>query len=262
MGDDVLPPLPEPKYLDLIQPKPLDIQQVSQDNDTEKNRQEKQAFNTPEGSQTVVVSSPARSVNKSTDQEQERYQPQGGKWRLGRDIQTEDYVDAPQAGRREGLYIIGTSGTGKTGFIENLIIQDIKQGMGVGLLDPHGDLTHAVLSRLPACREQDVIHLDITDEDYPFGLNLFTCRNPTSAKAVQIIVDKVMHIFEKLFDLSPATTPRLRQYLRNCTQTLIVNPSYTMAEMPLLLLDEHCRNKLLANVVNTKYRAFGKYTTE
>src|SRR6266567_1851855 len=67
-----------------------------------------------------------------------------------------------------------------------------------------------------------------------------------------------MHIFEKLFDLSPATTPRLRQYLRNCTQTLIFNPSYTMADMPSLLLDENCRKKLTANVTNTQVQGFWK----
>src|SRR6266567_2696549 len=67
-----------------------------------------------------------------------------------------------------------------------------------------------------------------------------------------------MHVFEKLFDLSPATTPRLRQYLRNCTQTLIVNPGYTMADLPLLLLDEHCRKKLIANVTNIQVQGFWK----
>src|SRR6266487_2777438 len=177
---------------------------------------------------------------------------------LGIDMQTGHNVDVPQASRREGLYIIGIQGTGKTGLIENLIIQDIKQGVGVGLLDPHGDVTNAVLSRLPSEREKDVIYLDITDEDFPFGLNLFTCSNPNSAKAVQIVVDKVMHIFEKLFDLSPASTPRLRQYLRNCTYTLIANPGYTMADMPFLLLDEHCRKKLIANVVTPQVQGFWK----
>ena len=103
---------------------------------------------------------------------------------------------------------------------------------------------------MPHGREKDVVYLDVLDEDYPFGLNLFTCSNPNSAKAVQAVVEQVMHVFEKLFDLSIATTPRLRQYLRNCTQTMVVNPGYTMADLPLLLLDEHCRKKLIANVTN------------
>ena len=82
---------------------------------------------------------------------------------LGIDIQTNERVEIPKASRLQGLYIIGIQGTGKSGLIENLIIQDIKQGLGVGLLDPHGGLTNAVLSRLPQEREQDVIYLDITE---------------------------------------------------------------------------------------------------
>src|SRR2546429_8146482 len=120
---------------------------------------------------------------------------------LGIDTQKGQRVEIPQSVRRQGLYIIGATGTGKTGLIENLIIQDIKQGLGVGLLDPHGDLINAVLARMDR-REDDVILLDIGDEDYPFGLNLFECSNSKSAKAVQIVVDQVMHVFEKLFDVS------------------------------------------------------------
>src|SRR5205823_13020592 len=86
----------------------------------------------------AFVSPPVSPVYTPAYQKPDRYQPQGGKWRLGRDIRTGDYVDAPQAGRREGLYIIGLSGTGKTGLIENLIVHDIKQNMGVCLLEPHG----------------------------------------------------------------------------------------------------------------------------
>ena len=90
--------------------------------------------------------------------------------KLGTDIQTEQIVELPQASRRQGLYIIGANGTGKTGLIENLVVQDIHQGLGVGVLDPHGDLTQTILARLPSKRfvdgveratEKDVIFLDI-----------------------------------------------------------------------------------------------------
>src|SRR2546429_8745192 len=117
---------------------------------------------------------------------------------LGTDTQTNQRVELPQASRRQGLYIIGANGTGKTGLIENLILQDIDQGLGVGLLDPHGDLVNAILAKMTK-RVEDVILLDITDEEYPFGLNLFECPNPQSPTAVQKIVDLVMHIFEKLY---------------------------------------------------------------
>ncbi len=169
---------------------------------------------------------------------------------LGIDTTTGQRVAIPQASRRQGMYIIGSPGVGKTGLIENLIVQDIQQGIGVCLLDPHGDLTHAVLSRIPDTqREEKVILLDIADEDYPFGFNLFACDNPKSAKAVQYVVDQVMHIFEKLFEVDRAT-PLITEYLRTCTHTLVVNPGYTMAEIPLLLLNAECRKQLVANVTD------------
>ena len=88
--------------------------------------------------------------------------------KLGTDTDTGQIVELPQASRRQGLYIIGANGTGKTGLIEHLILQDIDQGLGVGLLDPHGDLVNAILAKMTK-REEDVILLDIQDEDYPFG---------------------------------------------------------------------------------------------
>lgn len=174
---------------------------------------------------------------------------------IGIDTQTGQRIEIPQASRRQGLYIIGATGTGKTGLIENLIIQDIEQGLGVCLLDPHGDLTQAVLSRLPASREKDVIYLDIADYAAPFGVNLFACSDPTSPIEIQRTVDQVMHIFEKLYDVG-RDTPLLLEYLRNCTHTLIANPGMTMAEIPLLLLHEQCRKQLVANVTDTDVSLF------
>lgn len=174
---------------------------------------------------------------------------------LGIDTETGERVTIPKSSRLQGLYLIGSPGTGKTGLIENLIIQDIEQDIGVCLLDPHGDLTQAVLARVPAHREQDVIYLDIANEDYPFGLNLFACSDPKSAKAVQYAVDQVMHVFEKLFDTSRAT-PLLSEYLRNCTHTLVVNQGCTMAEIPKLLLDPAFRKTLVANVIDPDVRLF------
>ena len=174
---------------------------------------------------------------------------------LGIDTQTGQRIEIPQASRRQGTYIIGANGTGKTGLIENLVIQDIQQGLGVGLLDPHGDLTQAILSRITDTREKDVIFLDIADEDFPFGVNLFSCSNPSSLKAVQYVVDQVMHIFDKLFDVD-SSTPLLSEYLRNCTHTLVVNPGYTMADIPLLLLNSECRKKLVSGVTDSDVRLF------
>ncbi len=169
---------------------------------------------------------------------------------LGYDIQTNEPVKIAQASRRQGLYILGLQGYGKSGLLENLIIQDIKQGIGVCVLDPKRELTDNVIARLPDReKERKVILLDIADYLYPFGINLFACSDPTNPLAVQTIVDQVKHIFEKLLGVSEETQLIL-EYLYNCTYTLVVNPGYTMADMPLLLTNKKCRQKLVANVTD------------
>jgi len=174
---------------------------------------------------------------------------------IGIDTTTKQRVEIPKPSRLRGLYIIGAPGTGKSGLIENLIIQDIEQDIGVCLLDPHGDLTYTVLARLPDRRVKDVILLDIADYHYPFGLNLFACSNLADPTEIQRTVDHVFHVFEKLFAVS-RDTPLILQYLRNCTHTLVANPGYTMADIPLLLTDKNCRQQLLVNVKSSQVRLF------
>src|SRR6266566_9550694 len=99
--------------------------------------------------------------------------------KLGTDTDTNQPVYLPKASRLQGLYIIGIQGTGKSGLIENLIMQDIKQQIGGCVLDPHGELIDHVIARLEPKQEKDVILLDLANYAYPFGLNVFTCSNLT-----------------------------------------------------------------------------------
>jgi len=78
--------------------------------------------------------------------------------------------------RSKHVHVVGASGTGKSTFLLNLIIQDIRRGDGVAVLDPHGDLIDAVLDRIPEERAEDVIIFDPGDEEYPVGFNILTAR--------------------------------------------------------------------------------------
>lgn len=177
---------------------------------------------------------------------------------LGIDTQTGQRIELPKTSRLQGLYIIGAPGMGKTGLVENLIVEDMKQGLGVCLLDPHGDLTQAVLSRVPDHREQDVILLDLLDTAYPFGLNLYQCDDPTDSKKVSYTRAQVMHIFTKLWgDESGNLGVRIEQYLRNSATTLI-EKGYTMAELPLLFQNKYARSVLTANLASPQTRSFWK----
>src|SRR3954470_16095262 len=76
--------------------------------------------------------------------------------------------------RRQHLYAIGKSGTGKTTLLRNLILQDIHAGRGVGIIDPHGDLATELLRHIPRRRIEDVAYFNPSDLEYPVGFNLLS----------------------------------------------------------------------------------------
>ncbi len=79
--------------------------------------------------------------------------------------------------RMRHLYVVGASGTGKSTFLLNLIQQDVEAGHGVAVLDPHGDLADAVLSRVPEKRIADVVLFDPADEAFPIGFNILAAHS-------------------------------------------------------------------------------------
>src|SRR5947209_3586698 len=74
--------------------------------------------------------------------------------------------------RRQHIYTIGQTGTGKSTLLHNLIMQDIEAGRGVGLIDPHGDLAHEILEHIPPWRTNDVVYFDPSSRK-PASLSLF-----------------------------------------------------------------------------------------
>jgi len=79
--------------------------------------------------------------------------------------------------RLRHMYAIGASGTGKSTLLLNMIVQDVKRGAGLGVLDPHGDLIDQILSHIPEERFEDVVLLDASDEAYPVGFNILTAHS-------------------------------------------------------------------------------------
>ena len=161
-----------------------------------------------------------------------------------------------KSSRPLGTYIIGLQGMGKSGLLEELILADIKQEIGVCVLDPHGELVDNIIARLPdGQKEEKVIHLDLAETNYFFGLNLFACPDPTSDDEITKVVNQVVHVFEKAFGISMEATPRIYDYLFYSAYTLIANPGYTLIDIPLVF-DAACRSTLLANVHSSDVHKF------
>lgn len=221
-------------------------------------------FSTPASARSSSTTIPTKAnaeTRLKADQEPDRYQPEGGKSRLGRRvvkdtqtgayIQTRDYVEIPHASRRQGLYILGIQRMGKSGLIENMVIQDIKQqDVGVCVLDPHGELVDNIISRLPdRAKEEKVILLDLKSKDYYSGLSLFDCADPTDDSTIMDTLSQVLHVFEKAFGITQST-PLMYDLLFKVAYVLIANPGYTMVDIPFFLTNEACRKNLLQNVTH------------
>src|SRR2546421_5044086 len=76
--------------------------------------------------------------------------------------------------RQSGMYVCGVQGSGKSGLLHSLILQDIKQDQAVIVVDPHGDLVDDVVACMPEDKLEKTYVLDIADRDFPYGLNMFS----------------------------------------------------------------------------------------
>jgi hypothetical protein len=145
--------------------------------------------------------------------------------------------------------MVGANGTGKSSLLYSLISQNIEAGLGICLIEPHGDLTQKVLETIPSSRVNDVILLDLSDcVEHPVGINPFEC-SPLTIRDMAKTASAVSHIWEKLWGAGNET-PRLMQNLRAVSRTLIENPGCTLAEINLLYSNNTVRAKMVSNLSN------------
>ena len=126
--------------------------------------------------------------------------------------------------RLRHLYVIGQTGTGKTGFMKGMIAEDMRNGDGCCFIDPHGnDIVH-LLALVPPERYEDVIYFDPANLSRPFGLNLLE-YDPTRPEQKTFIVNELLAIFRRLYgDVPESMGPAFEQYFRNATQLVMEDP--------------------------------------
>ena len=174
---------------------------------------------------------------------------------LGVHPETHDRLTVSDVDRYAGTYVLGVQGVGKSGLLENLIAHDAEGGNAIIVIDPHGDLIAHCLSQLPQHRMADTYLLDMEDEEYPFGINLFSADKLESSVAKTRAVDRLMHIFEVLWAdvLAQQNLPR---YVRAATIVFLDNPGATLVDMYRFLLDGAVRARMLKNVTDATVRQF------
>lgn len=153
------------------------------------------------------------------------------------------------------MYVIGQTGTGKTNILLNMITQDIQNGDGVCYIDPHGTDIQTILSRIPRERIDDVIYFDPAYTPRPMGLNMLE-YDPNYPEQKTFVVNELMGIFNKLFDMKTSGGPMFEQYFKNAAFLVMEHPESgsTLLEIGRVLSDKafrdmklsHCKNPIIS----------------
>lgn len=159
--------------------------------------------------------------------------------------------------RRRHTYIIGKSGSGKTELMKAMAQQDIEEGRGVCIIDPHGDFADDALEFVPKERADDVIFFDPADYDRPMGLNMLEF-DPEKPQQKTFVINEMLKIFDKLYDLKATGGPMFEQYMRNSILLLMedVDSGCTLMEIPKVLADESYRNYKLSKCKSQDVKDF------
>src|SRR5690606_17596173 len=114
------------------------------------------------------------------------------------------------------MYVIGQTGTGKSVLLTNMILQDIQNGEGCCFIDPHGSDVQYILANVPKERYDDVIYFDPSHLARPIALNMLE-YDERFPEQKTFVINELLGIFNKLFDMKTAGGPMFEQYFRNAT---------------------------------------------
>ena len=158
-------------------------------------------------------------------------------------IKTED--------RSKHVYIVGKTGMGKTSLLQNMVIDDMRKGRGIAVVDPHGDFVDTVLNYVPSNRISDVVLFDPGDRDNPIAFNLL---ENVADDYKPIIASGLIAIFKKLWHDSWG--PRLEHILRYTFLALLDYEGSTFLCVPRLLSDEVFRNEVINHIKDPVVKDF------
>jgi hypothetical protein len=163
---------------------------------------------------------------------------------------TKKQIRLSENDRRRHLYMIGQTGTGKSGFLENLAFQDMMDGRGFAFIDPHGDSVEKLIGMVPRERADDVIYFSPGDMEFPVGLNLFEFENQDQR---DFLIQEAIAMLYRLYD--PGHTgiigPRYEHWFRNASLTIMSDPAgSTFIDIPQVFNDQAFTDEKLQHVTD------------
>lgn len=153
--------------------------------------------------------------------------------------------------RRRHMYVIGKTGMGKTTLMENMVIQDIRNGNGVCFIDPHGDSVAKILDYIPNDRVNDVVYFNPADLDNPIAFNILEA---VDSKYRHLVASGLMGVFTKIW--ANMWSARMEYILGNTILALLESPGNTMLGIVRMYVDKKYRKRIVDNVKDPMVKAF------
>ncbi|MCD6371856.1 MAG: type IV secretion system DNA-binding domain-containing protein, partial [Candidatus Aenigmarchaeota archaeon] len=153
--------------------------------------------------------------------------------------------------RRRHMYIIGKTGMGKTTLLENMAIQDIRGGKGVGIVDPHGEFAEKILDFVPKRRIKDVLYFDPGDVDFPIGFNVL---EKVDFSQRHLVSSGVLGVFKKIWP--DVWSARMEYILNNTILALLESENSNLLGITRMLADENFRKKIVHKITDPTVKFF------
>jgi len=168
---------------------------------------------------------------------------------------TEKPIYVSEKDRQRHMYIVGKTGTGKSEFLKDMILQDIRAGKGMAVIDPHGELVEDLLLMMPPDRAEDVIYFNPSYTERPMGLNMMEAD---TEEQMHFVAGSIIGLMYKLYD--PHKTgiigPRFEHAIRNAMLTIMAEPGSTFIELVRVLTDTKFLQDLLPKVKDPVVRRY------
>jgi hypothetical protein len=153
--------------------------------------------------------------------------------------------------RSKHMYVIGKTGMGKSTLLENMAIQDIRNGEGLTFIDPHGGTADKLLEYIPESRIKDVVYFAPFDLDRPIAFNVM---EDVGYDKRHLVVSGLMATFKKIWE--DAWSARMEYILTNTLLALLEYPDATLLGVNRMYTDKGYRKKVIDNVKDPVVKDF------
>ncbi len=153
--------------------------------------------------------------------------------------------------RARHMYVIGKTGMGKSTLLENMAIQDIRNGEGMAFIDPHGSAVEKLLDFIPADRVKDVVYFAPFDLEHPIAFNVM---EDVGYDKRHLVVSGLMATFKKIW--VDAWSARMEYILSNTLLALLEYPGATLLGVNRMYTDKLYRKKVVENIKDPVVKDF------